>query len=103
MAELIAQATLKYTIWFHTISAGLLSTNWRSGLAGLCATLLAPTRPCRRSSKGSDTYPKDVYTRYELHRQYVLHCHTLDHEHQGMMQNVQILPDGQGGTAAHAH
>jgi FtsP/CotA-like multicopper oxidase with cupredoxin domain len=59
---------------------------------------------------GSDTYPKGVYTivmrtRYERYiGEYVLHCHILDHEDQGMMQNVQInLPDGQGGTAAHAH
>ena len=59
---------------------------------------------------GSDTYPKGVYTivtrtRYERHiGEYVLHCHILDHEDQGMMQNAQInLPDGQGGAAAHVH
>jgi L-ascorbate oxidase len=51
------------------------------------------------------TYPKGVYTivirtRYERFiGEYVLHCHILDHEDQGMMQNVRIdLPDGQGGT-----
>ena len=55
-------------------------------------------------------YPKGVYTlvirtRYQRYiGEYVLHCHILDHEDQGMMQNVQInLPDGQGGTAAHVH
>jgi FtsP/CotA-like multicopper oxidase with cupredoxin domain len=50
-------------------------------------------------------YPKGVYTiivrtRYERWiGEYVLHCHILDHEDQGMMENVRIdLPDGQGGT-----
>jgi L-ascorbate oxidase len=50
-------------------------------------------------------YPKGVYTlvirtRYQRYiGEYVLHCHILDHEDQGMMQNVRIdLPDGQGGT-----
>ena len=41
-------------------------------------------------------------TRYQRYiGQYVLHCHILDHEDQGMMANVSIgIPDGQGGTAA---
>jgi L-ascorbate oxidase len=50
-------------------------------------------------------YPKGIYTivirtRYERYiGEFVLHCHILDHEDQGMMQNVRIdLPDGQGGT-----
>jgi len=45
-----------------------------------------------------------VRTRYERYiGEYVLHCHILDHEDQGMMQNVRIdLPDGQGGTS-HGH
>jgi L-ascorbate oxidase len=54
-------------------------------------------------------YPKGVYTivvrtRYERYiGEFVLHCHILDHEDQGMMQNVRIdVPDGQGGTA-HVH
>jgi Multicopper oxidase len=35
--------------------------------------------------------------------EFVLHCHILDHEDQGMMQNVRIdLPGGQGGTT-HVH
>jgi L-ascorbate oxidase len=52
-----------------------------------------------------EDYPKGIYTivirtRYERYiGEYVLHCHILDHEDQGMMQNVRIdLPDGQGGT-----
>ncbi|KQY35921.1 hypothetical protein ASD21_00190 [Caulobacter sp. Root1455] len=40
-------------------------------------------------------------TRYERYiGEYVLHCHILDHEDQGMMANVSIgIPDGLGGTA----
>src|SRR4029077_1539285 len=56
-------------------------------------------------SSPDNPYPKGVYTiiirtRYERWiGEYVLHCHILDHEDQGMMQNVRIdLPDGQGGA-----
>lgn len=52
-------------------------------------------------------YPQGAYTlivrtRYQRYiGEYVLHCHILDHEDQGMMQNVSIvLPNGQGGTVA---
>ena len=32
-------------------------------------------------------------TRYEKYiGEFVLHCHILDHEDQGMMQNVKIVP-----------
>jgi len=42
------------------------------------------------------------YTRYL--GEFVLHCHILDHEDQGMMQNVAIvLPDGRGGISAPHH
>jgi len=42
------------------------------------------------------------YTRYI--GDFVLHCHILDHEDQGMMQNIRIsLPDGRGGTAPAHH
>ncbi|MDG5493878.1 multicopper oxidase family protein [Niveispirillum sp. BGYR6] len=46
-----------------------------------------------------------IRTRYSRYiGQYVLHCHILDHEDQGMMQNVQIvLPDGQGGAQPLGH
>ena len=45
-----------------------------------------------------------VRTRYQRYiGSFVLHCHILDHEDQGMMQNISIaLPDGLGGIA-HAH
>ncbi|PPD27432.1 MAG: hypothetical protein CTY21_13555, partial [Methylomonas sp.] len=36
--------------------------------------------------------------------EYVLHCHILDHEDQGMMQNVSIvLPNGQDGQVKSGH
>ncbi|CDG82288.1 multicopper oxidase family protein [Janthinobacterium agaricidamnosum NBRC 102515 = DSM 9628] len=46
-----------------------------------------------------------VRTRYERYiGDFVLHCHILDHEDQGMMQNIRVaLPDGNGGTAAAHH
>ena len=53
----------------------------------------------------SGIYTVVVRTRYERYiGDFVLHCHILDHEDQGMMQNVRIaVPDGHGGTAAAHH
>jgi L-ascorbate oxidase len=50
-------------------------------------------------------YTVIVRTRYERYiGDFVLHCHILDHEDQGMMQNVRIsLPDGQGGVTMAQH
>lgn len=56
-------------------------------------------------------YKITVRTRYERYiGEFVLHCHILDHEDQGMMQNVMIsVPDGAGGAStgmagmAHGH
>lgn len=44
-------------------------------------------------------------TRYQRYiGDFVLHCHILDHEDQGMMQNVRIaLPDGKGGVITNHH
>lgn len=44
-------------------------------------------------------------TRYERYiGDFVLHCHILDHEDQGMMQNIRIaVPDGRGGVASSHH
>jgi L-ascorbate oxidase len=44
-------------------------------------------------------------TRYERYiGDFVLHCHILDHEDQGMMQNVRIaIRDGTGGVAQAGH
>jgi FtsP/CotA-like multicopper oxidase with cupredoxin domain len=46
-----------------------------------------------------------VRTRYERYiGEFVLHCHILDHEDSGMMQNVQIdLPVGPGGMSHEHH
>ena len=46
-----------------------------------------------------------VRTRYQRYiGEFVLHCHILDHEDQGMMQNIRIaLPDGRGGTSFAHH
>jgi L-ascorbate oxidase len=46
-----------------------------------------------------------VRTRYQRYiGEYVLHCHILDHEDQGMMQNVRVLlPDGEGGSVGDGH
>jgi FtsP/CotA-like multicopper oxidase with cupredoxin domain len=50
-------------------------------------------------------YTLVVRTRYERYiGAYVLHCHILDHEDQGMMQNVSVaLPDGKGGISLAHH
>jgi len=47
-----------------------------------------------------------IRSRYERYiGEYVLHCHILDHEDRGMMQNVRMLvPDGNGGgISANSH
>ncbi|MBV8901076.1 MAG: multicopper oxidase domain-containing protein [Verrucomicrobia bacterium] len=53
----------------------------------------------------SGAYTVIVRTRYERYiGDFVLHCHILDHEDQGMMQNIRIaLPDGHGGSAQGHH
>jgi FtsP/CotA-like multicopper oxidase with cupredoxin domain len=51
-------------------------------------------------------YTLVVRTRYQRYiGDYVLHCHILDHEDQGMMQLIRVaLPDGAGGTSqGHRH
>ena len=49
----------------------------------------------------------EIATRYQRYiGEYVLHCHILEHEDQGMMQNVKVvLPDGKGGgdLGGHGH
>lgn len=50
-------------------------------------------------------YTVVMRTRYRRYiGDFVLHCHILDHEDQGMMQNVRIsLPDGRGGITPTHH
>lgn len=47
----------------------------------------------------------EIRTRYERYiGEYVLHCHILEHEDQGMMQSVQVvLPNGSGGGMQKGH
>jgi FtsP/CotA-like multicopper oxidase with cupredoxin domain len=46
-----------------------------------------------------------IRTRYQRYiGDFVLHCHILDHEDQGMMQNIRIaISDGAGGTVTGHH
>ena len=50
-------------------------------------------------------YSSTTYARYI--GEYVLHCHILDHEDQGMMLNVEAVPNAESGVvtqaAAHGH
>jgi L-ascorbate oxidase len=50
-------------------------------------------------------YQAVIRSRYRRYiGDFVLHCHILDHEDQGMMQNVRIgIPDGSGGAAPSHH
>lgn len=50
-------------------------------------------------------YKLYVRSRYERYiGEYVLHCHILDHEDNGMMQNIRmVLPDGEGGGVMGHH
>ncbi len=50
-------------------------------------------------------YTVVMRTRYERYiGDFVLHCHILDHEDQGMMQNIRIaIPDGRGGVTSSHH
>lgn len=52
------------------------------------------------------TYTVVVRTRYQRYiGEYVLHCHILDHEDNGMMQNVEVVLPGQNAStgAHHGH
>lgn len=52
-----------------------------------------------------ETYTVRVRTHYRRYvGAFVMHCHILDHEDQGMMQTVEIvLPDGRGGAVTGGH
>jgi FtsP/CotA-like multicopper oxidase with cupredoxin domain len=52
--------------------------------------------------QGYKLYVRSRYERYI--GEYVLHCHILDHEDNGMMQNIRmVLPDGDGGGVSAGH
>ena len=47
-------------------------------------------------------YTAIVRTRYRRYiGDFVLHCHILDHEDQGMMQNIRVALPGAEGTYPH--
>lgn len=57
------------------------------------------------SKLASSIYTIKIRTRYQRYiGEFVLHCHILDHEDQGMMQNIRIeLPDGAGEVSRGHH
>ena len=67
------------------------------GLKGVWKDTLWVKNP---NTDPSGKYTIVVRTRYQRYiGEFVLHCHILDHEDQGMMQKIRItLPDGMGGT-----
>jgi L-ascorbate oxidase len=62
---------------------------------------LLPAKP----PNSSGLYTIVARIRYQRYiGEFVLHCHILDHEDQGMMQNVRIaVPDGGGSAGASGH
>ncbi|KJV10276.1 L-ascorbate oxidase, partial [Elstera litoralis] len=75
--------------------------NQFAGLSGVWKdTIFVKTNlnPGQLTNPPKDYYRIVVRTRYQRYiGEFVLHCHILDHEDQGMMQNVTIgIPDGKG-------
>ncbi|MVA78597.1 multicopper oxidase domain-containing protein [Agrobacterium vitis] len=96
----------KDTLWVKSNITKPLTANDAEWLNGdLSKSSIPPSNP-PQASQPPATYRIFIRTRYERYiGEFVLHCHILDHEDQGMMQNVSIgLPDGAGGLAnAHHH
>jgi L-ascorbate oxidase len=85
-------------------TAGGVDPQYR-GLKGVWKDTLWVKNNTKTGTAGGK-YTITVRTRYQRYiGDYVLHCHILDHEDQGMMQIIRVaLPDGAGGTAAgHGH
>lgn len=75
------------------------------GLAGVWKDTLWVKSLAPPAQAPDGVYTLVVRTRYQRYiGEFVLHCHILDHEDRGMMQNVRIdVPDGRGGTAFRHH
>ena len=80
------------------------------GLKGVWKDTLWIKGPSPGPDGALPPYPQGVYTvvartRYQRYiGEFVLHCHILDHEDQGMMQNVSIvLPNDVGGNTVSHH
>lgn len=80
---------------------------WRDTLwvksVSVCEDKVPSKTKCEKSV--FKPYTLVVRTRYQRYiGEYVLHCHILDHEDQGMMQNVSIgIPSGPGNSGVTAH
>ncbi|MDQ0454356.1 multicopper oxidase family protein [Rhizobium paknamense] len=93
-------------VWKDTL---WVKSNVNSPLTAIDAAYINGT--LGKESIVPEATPQSIYrifirTRYERYiGEFVLHCHILDHEDQGMMENVSIgVPDGSGGLAtAHHH
>ncbi|WP_347906057.1 multicopper oxidase family protein [Pseudomonas purpurea] len=81
--------------------------NQYAGLKGVWKDTLFVKGPVKVNPFTNDKgiYTIYVNTRYQRYiGEFVLHCHILDHEDQGMMQNVSIgMPNGQGGVQSAGH
>lgn len=83
---------------------GTVDTQYR-GLKGVWKDSLWVKNIANPPGSPGGVYTVVVRTRYERYiGDYVLHCHILDHEDQGMMQLIRVaLPDGAGGTSQGHH
>lgn len=84
--------------------SGTVDPQYR-GLKGVYKDSLWVKNAAPAGSTVGQTYRVVVRSKYERYiGDFVLHCHILDHEDQGMMQNVQIvLPDGDGAPTSKGH
>ena len=86
-------------------SGGAVDIQYR-GLKGVWKDSLWVKNNAKRPGTPGGEYTVVVRTRYQRYiGDFVLHCHILDHEDQGMMQMIRVsLPDGAGGTSqGHRH
>lgn len=76
-----------------------------AGLKGVWKDTLWVKNNAASGDPKTGKYTIKVRTHYRRYiGDFVLHCHILDHEDQGMMQNVSIaLPNGAGGVAMGHH
>lgn len=86
-------------------SGGAVDPQYR-GLKGVWKDSLWVKNSANPPGTPGGQYTVVVRTRYQRYiGDFVLHCHILDHEDQGMMQLIRVaLPDGAGGTSqGHRH
>jgi len=73
-----------------------------AGLKGVWKDTIWVKNSAPSPNVGTDgMYKIVIRTRYQRYiGEFVLHCHILDHEDQGMMQNVQIVPPAYSGPGS---